>query len=41
MAEEFDDLKKSQAELTQKLDGVHVWYLALVQQEEEAEVKRR
>ena len=39
MAEEFDDLKKRQGEITEKIDGVHIWYLALVRQEEEAKVK--
>ena len=35
MTEEFEDLKKGQGELTQRLDGVLIWYYALVKQEAE------
>ena len=39
MTEEFEDLKKTQGELTQRLDGVLIWYYALVKQKREAEEK--
>ena len=39
MTEEFEDLKKGQGELTQRLDGVLIWYYALVKQKQEAETK--
>ena len=39
MTEEFEDLKKGQAELTQRLDVVLIWYYALVKQKQEAEAQ--
>ena len=39
MTEEFEDLKKSQGELTLRLDGVVVWYSALMRQKQEAAAK--
>ena len=39
MTEELEGLKRDQADLTQRLDGVVVWFDALVKQKEEAEEK--
>ena len=39
MTKEFEDLKRNQADLTQRLDGVVVWYHALLKQKKEAELK--
>ena len=39
MTEEFADLKKAQADLTLRADGVVVWYTALMRQKQEAAAK--